>query len=333
MMRLLLHWKLHHALFWTAFFMVWLLLRFDDYPAMGPTILAGLLKVLSLAAAVYFTNYLFIPKLLYTKHYLGFAIAFTVLVIVMGFVIIRLLNLILLPYVLEIRKWPNATLSAQIYDVFIPLFFMVGAAAGIKFYLDRQEALRIGAEQELEYLRAQMNPHSLFNSLNAIYFLIDKENKTARDTLMQFSGLLRYQLYDANTPRINIEKEMDYLRGYIDIQRLRRDNHYDITFEADASLKEMQIAPMLLIPFVENVFKHLSAHNDQPNVARIHIRRENKGILLETYNTREVKPKGQGGIGLQNVKRRLSLLYPGQHRLQIHDTPADYSVTLHITLL
>ncbi|UYQ95209.1 histidine kinase [Chitinophaga horti] len=333
MMRLILQWKLHHVLFWTTFFMVWLLLRFDDYPAMAPTILAGLLKVLSLAAAVYFTNYVLIPQLLYTRRYLLFALAFTILVVITGMVIIRLLNLILLPYVMDIRKWPNATLGAQIYDVFIPLFFMVGAAAGIKFYLDRQKALRQSAEQELEYLRAQMNPHSLFNSLNAIYFLIDKENKTARDTLMQFSGLLRYQLYDANTPRIAIEKELEYLRSYVDIQRLRHDSHYDIAFTCDGDVRGMEIAPMLLIPFIENVFKHLSSHAPGMNTASIRISRYRQGVRLETFNTRDQQTVTTGGIGLANAKRRLALLYPQRHQLEIETTADTYSVILDITLL
>ncbi|WP_295124139.1 sensor histidine kinase [uncultured Chitinophaga sp.] len=333
MMRLFFSWKLHHLLFWTLFFMVWMLLRFDDYPAMQPTVLAGLLKVLSLALAVYFTNYVLIPRLLYKKQYLLFGIAFIVLVLITGFAIIRLLNVILLPYILNIRKWPNATLSAQVYDVYIPLFFMVGAAAGIKFYIDRQKTLRLGAEQELEYLRAQMNPHSLFNSLNAIYFLIDKENKTARDTLMQFSGLLRYQLYDANTPFIDLEKELEYLRSYVDIQRLRHDTHYEIAFTCMDDVKGLRIAPLLLIPFVENVFKHLSAHTDQQNTGRINISREGDKLRLETFNTKDMEVKGKGGIGLANAKRRLALLYPGKHQLDIIETSVDYSVTLYIHLL
>lgn len=333
LLKRLSSWKLHHVLFWITFFMVWMLLRFDDYPAMAPTVLAGLLKVLSLAAAVYFTNYVLIPKLLYTKKYILFFSAFTVLVLITGFLIIRLLNLILLPYMLQIRKWPNATFSSQVYDVYIPLFFMVGAAAGIKFYIDRQKTLRQGAEQELEYLRAQMNPHSLFNSLNAIYFLIDKENKTARDTLMKFSGLLRYQLYDANTPVIGIEKELEYLRDYVAIQRLRHDAHYDITFSADDTVRAMQIAPLLLIPFIENVFKHLSAHQHAENRASIHIGRQANTLRLQTFNTKDDTEKKTGGIGLANARRRLALLYPGRHQLSITETDAGYSVTLDIQLL
>lgn len=327
-------WRLHHILFWVAFFVVWITLRIDDYPDLTPTVLAGLLKVLSLAGAVYFTNYVLIPKYLYTKKYVAFFLSFTALVAVTGFIVIKVLNLILLPYASTITHWPNATLNAQLYDVYIPLFFMVGAAAGIKFYIDQirtlhrlQSALRAGAEQELQFLRSQINPHSLFNSLNTIYFLIDKDNRTARDTLMQFSELLRYQLYECNTERVDIGREIQYLRSYVAIQRLRHGEQYDIVFEHSPTVKDFTIAPLLLIPFVENAFKHVSHRS--ANSIHINMEREKEEFRFRVHNTREPKPAtGNGGIGLSNVKRRLELLYNGKHSLVIRTEPDAYSVTL-----
>lgn len=332
--RQIIQWRLHHVLFWAAFFVVWITLRIDDYPHLLPTILAGLLKVLSLAGAVYFTNYVLIPKLLYTKRYVLFALCFTALVVFTGFIVIKLLNLILLPYASSITHWPNETFRQQVYDVYIPLFFMVGAAAGIKFYIDQlrtlhrlQSALRAGAEQELQYLRSQINPHSLFNSLNTIYFLIHKENREARDTLLQFSELLRYQLYDCNTERIGIEKEIQYLENYVSIQKLRHDEHYHIHLHYTSAVKNFSIAPLLLIPFVENAFKHISAH--QNNVIRIHMDYIEHEFIFSVYNTKEDKTsQGPGGIGLANVQRRLELLYPGKYSLGITADSQTYSITL-----
>ncbi|MGN6508526.1 MAG: sensor histidine kinase [Chitinophaga sp.] len=327
-------WRLHHVLFWAAFFVVWITLRIDDYPHLTPTVLAGLLKVLSLAGAVYFTNYVLIPKYLYNKRYFVFFLGFAALVTATGFIVIRALNLILRPYASTITHWPNATLNAQLYDVYIPLFFMVGAAAGIKFYIDQlrtlhrlQSALRAGAEQELQFLRSQINPHSLFNSLNTIYFLIDKENRTARDTLMQFSELLRYQLYECNTGEVDISKEIQYLSSYVAIQRLRHGTQYDIVFRHSPEVKDFSIAPLLLAPFVENAFKHVSHHG--ANSIHIYMERENGEFRFRVENTCEAKPaSGNGGIGLANVKRRLELLYNGKHSLVVRPGPAAYSVTL-----
>lgn len=331
----IIDWRLHHVFFWLAFFVVWITLRIDDYPDLLPTILAGLLKVLSLAGAVYFTNYVLIPQLLYTKKYFSFFLSFTALVLITGFLVIKILNFILTPYAASITHWPNATFNSQVYDVYIPLFFMVGAAAGIKFYIDQlrtlhrlQGALRAGAEQELQYLRAQINPHSLFNSLNTIYFLIDKENREARETLMKFSDLLRYQLYDCNTDRIDIEKEIQYLRNYVSIQQLRHDERYKITFSCDENVKDFTIAPLLLITFVENAFKHVSAH--EQNEIRIELKREQEKLLLKVHNTKEnnAQQEDAGGIGLANVKRRLELLYPGRYTLDISDNSTTFTVTL-----
>jgi hypothetical protein len=336
-LRKIISWRLHHVLFWLAFFVVWITLRIDDYPHLLPTVLAGLLKILSLAGAVYFTNYVLIPKYLYTKRYIAFLLTFTALVFATGFIVIRLLNLILRPYASSITHWPNETLNSQLYDVYIPLFFMVGAAAGIKFYIDQlrtlnrlQNALRAGAEQELQYLRSQINPHSLFNSLNTIYFLIDKENREARETLMKFSELLRYQLYECNTEQIAIQREVQYLRNYVAIQRLRHDEKYNIRFSSAPEVRDFSIAPLLLIPFVENAFKHVSSHL-APNFIHINMSMHNGRFRLSIQNTREEKPHpANGGIGLANVKRRLELLYPGRHDLHIENGGHLYSVTLNL---
>ncbi|SIN81263.1 sensor histidine kinase [Chitinophaga niabensis] len=331
----IIKWRLHHVFFWLAFFVVWITLRIDDYPDLLPTILAGLLKVLSLAGAVYFTNYVLIPRQLYTKQYLAFFLSFTALVLVTGFLVIKILNLILTPYASSITHWPNATFNSQVYDVYIPLFFMVGAAAGIKFYIDQlrtlhrlQGALRAGAEQELQYLRAQINPHSLFNSLNTIYFLINKENKEARETLMKFSDLLRYQLYDCNTDRIDIEKEIQYLKNFVSIQQLRHDEKYRISFHADENVRDFSIAPLLLITFVENAFKHVSAH--EQNEINITLKKEQGKLQLIVHNTKEhsTRKEEAGGIGLANVKRRLELLYPDKYTLDISDNSTTFTVTL-----
>ncbi|UCJ09278.1 histidine kinase [Chitinophaga pendula] len=337
------HWfaryKLHHLLFWTAFFVVWLTLRIDDYPTLSLTIKAGVLKVFTLAGAVYVTNLFLIPRLLYQRQYLAFVAGFTLLVMTTGWLVIRLLDHLLQPYVAQFKRLPNSDLGTQLYDVYIPLFFMVGAAAGIKFYVDQlrtshrlQQALRSQAEQELLYLKAQINPHAIFNSLNAIYFLIDKKNTAARDTLMKFSSLLRYQLYDCNTDTIPVEKEVLYLEHYVAIQRVRQNEDLEVRFEADPALQGLRIAPLLLIPFVENAFKHVATSGGQQYI-RISLQREADDIVLSTSNTCYEHVTATPGIGLANARRRLELLYPGRHHLSLYQEGGVFQVFLKLSLL
>jgi two-component system LytT family sensor kinase len=186
-------------------------------------------------------------------------------------------------------------------------------------------------QTELRYLKAQMNPHFLFNSINTIYFQIDKHNTEARTSLQKFSELLRYQLYECNEELIEIEKEVEYLKSYIDLQRLRRKKNYNIHFEAGEDVCNFSIAPLLLIPFVENAFKHISNHTDKDNYIRVKLQKQKECLLFDVVNSKNNNlPPGKERIGLKNVKRRLELLYAGRHELMIDNQSSVYSVHLKI---
>jgi sensor histidine kinase YesM len=186
-------------------------------------------------------------------------------------------------------------------------------------------------ETELRYLKAQMNPHFLFNSINTIYFQIDKNNIAARTSLHKFSELLRYQLYECNEEQIAIEKEIEYLKSYIDLQRLRKQKNYNICFKADENVCHFSIAPLLLIAFVENAFKHVSRYTDKVNNIHVQLRLENNYFLFDVINSKSnTQLPARESIGLKNVKRRLELLYTNKHELCINDEPTSYSVHLKI---
>jgi two-component system LytT family sensor kinase len=188
-------------------------------------------------------------------------------------------------------------------------------------------------ETELRYLKAQINPHFLFNSINTIYFQIDKSNTEARASLQKFSELLRYQLYECNEEQIAIEKEIAYLQSYIDLQRLRKQKNYHICFKADEDVRDFSIAPLLLISFVENAFKHVSHYTDKPNDIQVGLRRQNDYLLFDVVNSKNNNQQPlREGIGLKNVKRRLELLYANRYELQISDELLSYSVHLKIQI-
>jgi LytS/YehU family sensor histidine kinase len=201
-----------------------------------------------------------------------------------------------------------------------------------EWYAQRELIRKIEIEKlnaELDYLKAQINPHFLFNSINTIYFQIDKQNQLARETLSSFSEMLRYQLYECNGSTIPVEKEINYLRNYVGLQRMRKDENYSIVFDTSEDLRGFSIAPLLLIPFVENAFKHVS-HFTKGNEIRIELSKEKNIFCFNVFNTKDKQKHEdrEGGIGLRNVQRRLQLIYNGRHTLNLRDLPESFQVLL-----
>jgi LytS/YehU family sensor histidine kinase len=193
-----------------------------------------------------------------------------------------------------------------------------------------------------------MNPHFLFNAINSIYVLIRKDPGLAEHTLARFSDMLRYQLYDCTTDYIPIEKEITYLENYIRLEQLRKGPMLSIDFEPAPAVRHFSVAPLLLMPLVENAFKFVSSYTDRDNQVRIGLYFSPPEFRFEITNTVDVSPAGSprenntptrssnagtpGGIGLENVRRRLELLYPNRHVLQIEAAREYYSVSLKIQL-
>ena len=330
--------KLDHLLGWLALFGGWYYFRYQDYPR-DTGWLITLIKVVDLAIMVYITNYLLIPQLLYKKKYVLFGITF--LLSIFGF---SVLKMYLEGQIMNRPQLFNIFIQfkGRFYDNVIPHILLVSTGAAFKLMMDyARSQRRLGeiskerAEAELNFLKSQINPHFLFNSLNAIYFLIDKQNTTARQALMRFSDLLRYQLYDCNADTIGIEKEVAYLQDFIRLQQLRQDQHYEVQVQIQPEVQGFRITPLLLIPFVENAFKHISHHADQRNFVLVNLARQNGSFMFTVENSKETHHRSTeppGGIGLTNVKRRLELLYPEKYELQIDNNDTTFKVTLNLHL-
>jgi len=332
--------KVYDVFIWAAIFGLWYFFRYEDYNDKPLAFNITLLKVADLAAMVYITNYLLIPLLLYKKRYVLFAVLYIALVFGTSWLKMQVEGVMMhSPGLFAIGRFKR-----NFYDNTIPHFLLVSTAAAFKLMLDYARAQRrIGemakenAEAELNFLKSQINPHFVFNSLNSVYFLIDKENSGARDALHKFSGMLRYQLYECNGHKTSIEKEITYLHDYIDMQRLRRDDNCHIDFYIANNIKGFAIEPLLLIPFVENAFKHLSHFSSRANDIRIALEKQDDTFMLNVTNTTEPKSQpasiGQaGGIGLKNVQRRLQLLYPNRHKLAITRGDDVFTVNLQLNI-
>lgn len=336
--RGLVKYKLHHLFFWLLVFGVWYFLRYEDYRLPSTAYKVTLIKVVDLALMVYITNYVLIPYLLYRKHYIWFVIAFILMVVTSSIVKMNILaNVMNAPQLASFA----GNLKVRIYDNVLPHFFLVIAGAAIKLMVDNArlqqrmaETAKEKAEAELNFLKSQINPHFLFNSLNSVYFLIDKNNSEARESLHKFSDMLRYQLYEMNGAKVPIEKELQYLQDYVDLQKLRKEDKYSVSFQYTSRVSGFDIEPLLLIPFVENAFKHVSAHGDNKDYIQIGLDRLNGSLIFNTENStasiRSTDP--HCGIGLQNVKRRLELLYPDKHELVITQRDNSYSIQLKLKI-
>ncbi len=337
----LIKYKLHHLLFWMLLFGVWYFLRYDDYSTTAKALKITLIKVIDLMVMVYITNYLLIPRLLYKKEYAWFAGTFVLMILISSYTKMYIIGQVLNnPGMFTL----NGNFKSRVYDNVIPHFFLVIAGGTFKLLADYNKAQRHlvemakeKAEAELNFLKSQINPHFLFNSLNSVYFLIDKQNPEARVALHKFSEMLRYQLYECNGPQIGIEKEISYLKDFVDLQGLRKDDNFKLQFNCTDGVKGFFIEPLLLIPFVENSFKHLSHHsNGKANEININICRLDGEMIFSVSNTIEKKHNPaiptEGGIGLANVKRRLELLYPAQHQLAISQKDGWFDVELKIKI-
>lgn len=206
----LLKYRLHHLFFWMLLFGLWYFLRYEDYSTEAKAFQVTLIKVVDLALMISITNYILIPRLLYRKRYAWFVLCFVLLVVFSSVMKMNILGRLMnSPQLYSLE----GNLKARIYDNVIPHFFLVIAGAAIKLMLDygklqqrMADTAREKAEAELNFLKSQINPHFLFNSLNSVYFLIDKENDGARNALHKFSEMLRYQLYEMNDATIPVEK-------------------------------------------------------------------------------------------------------------------------------
>ncbi|GAB4041009.1 sensor histidine kinase [Spirosoma gilvum] len=199
---------------------------------------------------------------------------------------------------------------------------------------DQQEQIKNSQitqlQTELKYLRSQINPHFLFNGLNSVYGSIDRSNGEARDMLVQFSDLLRYNLYEADVDLIALEKEINYLQNYVALQKARSNDNMQVNANLTYQNGGVKIAPLIFMAFVENAFKYVSRDDTLRNQINIRLNEEAGRIDFDCENSYEETESEIGGIGLSNAVRRLELLYKDRYQLAINKDQNLYQV--HLTL-
>jgi LytS/YehU family sensor histidine kinase len=208
----------------------------------------------------------------------------------------------------------SSLLNIGIWILIVSLAKMILDRIETEKRVDLLEKERI--RNELAFLKAQINPHTLFNSLNTIYGHIEKTNQAGRNILLQFSELLRYQLYECSEEKVSLGKEMDYLKNYVTFEKLRKEDSLQVSFRADQFDPSLSIAPLLLVVPIENAFKFVSHFADQENQICIEICTNGNVLNASVRNTIECNassnPLKKAGVGIANLKRRLELLYPNK---------------------
>ena len=283
----------------------------------------------------YIFYFLLIPKLLIGKKY----VIFILLSLLISFAWCYL------SYFLEVildSFWGEEMLPFQNKNLIpgiISNISFIGLASLLRYSIDGVRNQQMQAKllnenllSELALLRTKINPHFLFNTLNNIDSMIHNNPVKASDAVIKLSGIMRYMLYESNTNRVQLSNEIEYLKNYIELQKLRIKDANSVHLSINGVPEGRKIAPMLIVPFIENAFKHGSLKNNKPAIT-ININIKLSEIFFEIINFKktgnEQKDKS-GGVGLELIKRRLELLYPRNHGLGIYESEDQFHVKLLI---
>jgi len=345
--------KLYHIPFWFAYHLTWWSITIGNPFAVvsnlaSPYFIKFLFYVIFQALAVYFNLYFLIPRYLEKSRFAAYIAFLTITINITAVLIVT-------------GYYASSLLSGQtmeqLYDLkknYFSYFFLVNSlpstvasttlAMSIKLaknwlQTQRQQQLleKEKLETELKFLKNQFNPHYLFNTINSIFFLIHKNPDRASASLAKFSELLRYQLYECNDLQISLNKETGYLENFIELEKLRQNNNMEISVNLNhTGDNDAVIAPFILMTFVENAFKHVSKHTDKPNWIKIELFLRQQQLQLIVSNSaapgeRTAMPY-YGGIGLENVQRRLDLIYPGKYQLDIENSGETFEARLVLQL-
>lgn len=231
---------------------------------------------------------------------------------------------------------PNELLSLSLSLFFIAAIHSIIALIirGFTVWFDeinlKNELLQKNYETEIALVKSQINPHFLFNTINNIDVLITKGSTKASQYLNKLSDILRYMVYDTKSDKISLQKELDYIEKYLELQKIRTTNPNYVTLSIEGEPKNLQIAPMLFFPFIENAFKHTET-NKKTNSININFSINETSINFEcknTYQKTSQQNQNYGGLGNELIQKRLELLYPQKHALEISDYEGVYKVKL-----
>ncbi len=328
-----------HSLFW----LVWLTRSFyDTYGIWGVKWGFAYIAIvfISQVPLVYIHLYLLVPRLLNRKKYLQYL--FLTGLCVYGYSLLNYSLLTALPREnmpeRMTRFLANITPNFDLLEGLIVVILTYALKYTLIAFITQNELLKLQKEKlqlELNALKAQIHPHFLFNTLNNLYSLTLKNSDKSSEVVLKLSDIMRYVLYQANEEKVALSRELEFIRNYVELQRIRYHDRYDISFRVSGEVKDQKVAPLLFIDFVENAFKHGIDKRFTDGFVHIHFHINGGRLCFSAENSIGNNEQAgiirqDTGIGLANVKKRLSILYPQQHELLIKRHDEVYSVTLNI---
>ncbi len=340
---------IYHATFWLLYFLLNTLRwgsYFDDYVY---SLKSNLVEFPIHIILVYFNLYFLLPRFLRTN------LPMYILILLTAILALSLLRIVLTYGFVTTDIWRESTVKQEslfnlnyILAVYIGEIYVIGLTTAIKLgvdWLDTQklnrELERRNHETELSFLRSQVQPHFFFNTLNNLYSLtLDKSDK-APETVLKLAELMSHVIYNGNKPRIELLEEVKHIQNYIDLETLRYGNKLDVQFEVEGSIEDKYVPPLILIPFIENSFKHGIQIRNGLIPLRIRLAVADGYLYFTIWNLRSKEPHNAStpgytrkgtGIGIHNTRRRLELIYDHNFDLEIEHLPDSFTVSLKVKL-
>lgn len=330
-----------HLTFWCVYFFVFSYQIRD--PRKDSTTLEifanALLQVVYMMTVAYANYLFFMPRLLKDKKWLPYILKFLV-VLVVATLIFLFFKRHLVDGNTHQAHWVYSNRFAIMNAMSV--IFLSSFIAMLKFLEDwfqleatRQEVINEKLSAELRFLKAQINPHFLFNTLNNLYYLAYTQSPNTTEVIAKLSQMMRYMIYDSNHQKVPLNKEIEYMQNYISLENLRLNDQIPIQFDIEGSPEQVLITPLILITFLENAFKHGVGNNNPHAWVNISLKIGRNSCIYTVENSKLPTPPLPGeksGIGLQNVRRRLELSYPAQYELIEEDRKDSYFVELKLDL-
>jgi two-component system LytT family sensor kinase len=338
----------YYVLFLSAFSVFWFLFKFGGIPDPGKALASTALDMILVGGALVMVVEWLLPAYFYRARYRRFAWGTGLIVLAGGTLNIlgqlRLSGMSLGDYRAELAKYREHFFYWFWSDLIAGSYFMIAVivlgGVAIRLAFDRvmkdQRLAKLESDKlrsELEALKNRVNPHFIFNALNTIYYSIESSNRNARGLTERFASMLRYQLYECNEERVNIEKEVRFIEDYIALQRERTGEGVAVSCQGLRELSGFEIPPHLLMPLVENCFKHVSRHPDRQNFIEILSDYRDSAFRFQTRNSYDTcKAGNSNGLGLSLTRKRLELLLREKGGLVTIPAESTFSTTLTLDL-